>query len=79
MSVKRPRVDDPAEAMADLMAAAVFKPINEITFNSALFTKADFIRPTAEQVLYARAKRALKAGERRKLPVKWGDGRRRTR
>jgi hypothetical protein len=71
VSAKRHRATS-AEAMADLIAAGAFKPIDEIIFNSALFTKVESPRPTPEQVLYARVKRELKAGERRMLPIKWG-------
>jgi hypothetical protein len=57
--------------MADLMAAGAFKPIDEISFNSARFTRVEPIQPTAEQVLLARIKRVVRPGQRRELLTKF--------
>jgi hypothetical protein len=72
VSTKRRPPTTLAETMADLMAAGAFKPANEIIFNSALFTRAESIRPTADQVLLARINHELGgSGYKRATRDRW--------
>jgi hypothetical protein len=57
--------------MADFMAIPLTAGPFQAAAASSFISAAKFPKPTAEQVLYARVKRALSIGEQRILPAKW--------